>query len=54
MSSLYKCFHSLEEHCLQKQLGLHEDEFGILQCHGQYANADISEETKLLLLKKKV
>ena len=36
----------LEEHCLQKQLGLQEDEFGILRCHGWYANGDISEETK--------
>ena len=35
-----------KRNCLQKQLGLQEDEFGILRCHGRYANADISEETK--------
>ena len=35
-----------KRNCLQKQLGFQEDEFGILRCHGRYANADISEETK--------
>ena len=35
-----------KRHCLQKQLGLQEDEYGILRCHGRYANADISEDMK--------
>ena len=35
-----------KRNCLQKQLGLQEDEYGILRCHGRYANAHIGEETK--------
>ena len=35
-----------KRHCLQKQLGLREDEYGILRCHGRFANADISEDMK--------
>ena len=37
---------SNKRNCLQKQLGLQEDEYGILRCYGRYANADISEEMK--------
>ena len=32
--------------CLQKQLGLQIDEFGMLRCFGHFQNADISEQVK--------
>ena len=32
--------------CLQKQVGLEVDEFGILRCHGRFQNADMSESAK--------
>ena len=32
--------------CLQKQLGLQVDEFGMLRCFGHFQNADISEQAK--------
>ena len=35
-----------KKHCLQKQLGLKTDQFGILRCYGRYSNADVSEEMK--------
>ena len=35
-----------EVNCLQKQLGLEVDEFGILRCHGHFRNADMSESAK--------
>ena len=35
-----------KKHCLQKQLGLKTNQFGILRCYGRYSNADVSEEMK--------
>ena len=35
-----------EVNCLQKQLGLEVDEFGILRCHGRFQNVYMSESAK--------
>jgi len=35
-----------EINCLQRQLGLQVDEFGLLRCCGRFQNADISEQAK--------
>lgn len=43
---VFMALKSNKRNCLQKQLGLQEDEYGILRCHGRYTNADISEEMK--------
>ena len=31
---------------LQKQLGLRVDKFNVIRCHGQFLNADLSEDAK--------
>ena len=35
-----------QRNSLQKQLGVKVDEFGIMRCHGQFLNAEISEDAK--------
>ena len=45
-SDVFNAIRKEEMNCLQRQLGLRIDEFGILQCHGRFQNADIPEGAK--------
>ena len=49
MSTICEVFTAIRRNkvnCLQKQLGLGIDEFGILRCHGCFQNADMSGSAK--------
>jgi len=44
---VYVAIEKKRKHCLQKQLGLEIDKYGVLRCHGRYNYADLTEETKI-------
>ena len=43
---VFTAIRKIEVTCLQKQLGLQVDEFGMLRYFGRFQNADISEQAK--------
>ena len=45
-ANVFNAIRNGQKNGLKKQLGLRMDKFNVIRCHGQFLNADLSEEAK--------